>query len=91
MQNIILNKIIDSRNGHYCHVIEVSNIYDIENCIEAIYLDFKEYGIDALKEFFNTIETCYLYDDELTEDENTVNENDVYDFCTDLFIDETLF
>lgn len=91
MKNIILNKIIELRNGHYCHVIEVSDIYDIENCIQSIYSEFEEDGIDALKEFFNTISIYHLYDDELTEDENTVNEDDVYDFCTDLFIDETLF
>jgi len=88
--NAILSKIIESRNGHYCHALEVSSIYEIENCIESIALEFSDESEYTLKEFFNTIEVHYLEDSELTDQDNQANENEVYNFCTDDFIIENI-
>lgn len=86
--NAILNKIIESRNGNYVHAVEVSSIYEIENIIESIASEFSEESFDTLKEFFNTISIYFLEDEELTDEENRKNEDEVYNFCTDSFIDE---
>ena len=86
--NTILNKVIESRGGHYCHALEVSSTYEIENAIEAISSEFRDESEDTLKDFFNTISIYYLEDSELTNEDNLINENEVYNFNTDNFIAE---
>jgi hypothetical protein len=34
--NALLNKVYRAKNGHYCHVVEVSTVYDLENIAESI-------------------------------------------------------
>lgn len=54
-----------------CHCGEFSNMFDF----------------DEISLFVNTLTVYYLQDDELTEQENEQNENEVYNFCFDSFID----
>jgi len=80
MKNVILNKIMESRNGHCCHVLEVSTIYELENVIECILSEFEGEKIESFIDFFNSITVYYLNDSELTELENEANEEEVYNF-----------
>ncbi len=80
MKNVILNKIMESRNGHYCHVLEVSTIYELENAIESILCEFEGEKIESFIEFFNSITVYYLNDSELTEMDNESQEEEVYNF-----------
>lgn len=79
----ILDKVIKTRNGNYIHVLEVESTYEIENVISAISYEYRRYGIEALKEFFNTMTIYYIGDDEETE-------NEVYDFNIDDYIDNNI-
>jgi hypothetical protein len=85
MENVILNKVIEARNGHYCHALEVSSTYEIENAIEAISAEYEAEGVEALKEFFNTMQIIYFAgeEEESAEDEEAVN-----NFNTDESINE---
>ena len=80
MKNVILNKIMESRNGHCCHVLEVSTIYELENVIECILCEFEGEKIESFIEFFNSITVYYLNDSELTEMDNESQEEEVYNF-----------
>ena len=72
MNNKILLDVIAKRNGHYCHALEVNNIYELQAIIENLHDDFtKEYNLDDIIEFFNTIE-IYCLDDK--------NEEEIFSF-----------
>ena len=78
MNNKILNDVIEKRNGHYCHVIEVNNVYDLISCIEALYNEFiQDYTAQDIIDFFDTIE-LYCLDD--------THENAVYNFDIEQYI-----
>jgi len=85
--NAILKEIISARNGLYCHALEVDSVYELENAIAAIADEFKVgypnqlASIEDLKDFFNTIE-IYCNDEE--------NEDEIYSFSTDNFINEMI-
>ena len=80
MKNVILNKILESRNGNYCHALEVSTIYELENIIECIMSEFQGEKTESFIEFFNSITVFYWNDSDLTELENEANEEQVYNF-----------
>lgn len=88
--NAILKSIIEVRNGHYVHALEVSTVYDLENCIESIAGEFPNESKEVLKDFFNSMEIYYLEDPELNLKDNEINENDVYNFNFDESIDNNL-
>ena len=80
--NKLFNKIVEERNNFYCHAIEVSNVYEIENIIESIFQSYESEEITEIDilNFFNSIEIYFLEDEEATEEENRKNENEVYNF-----------
>jgi hypothetical protein len=90
--NIIYNTVCENKQN-YCHNLEVGNKYDIENCIDQIWCEFKEIApIEDLKEFFNTLIIGYYEEDENGKQiENEENENEVFLFCTNDWIDENIF
>ena len=77
-KNKIFNRVLNDRNGHYCHAIEVNNTYEIESIIEATIQEFQdEYTEKDYIEFFESIAIYYLGEDKTEEDE-------VYNFsCTE--------
>jgi len=76
----IIDKIIQERNGHYCHVIEVNEVYEIENIIELIHDEFIDsFKLEDIIEFFSNISIYSLNDD---------NEDEIYDFDTTKHIKE---
>ena len=90
--NTIFNTILKNRNNHYSHALEVSTPYEIEIAIESIWGEFEETAtIQELKDFFNSMELYYYETDENDDQiENEENENEVYSFNIDLFIDNNL-
>ena len=91
-KNKLLNKIIEERNGHYVHAIEVTDKYNIECIIEAV---FDTYESEEITEtdifyFFDSIQVYHLEDEELTEEQNKENEQEVYNFNFEEYINPTL-
>ena len=82
--NPILADIIKARNGHYCHALELHNVYEFENIIEAIMEDYRtqldsgEITKKQVAEFFHSMQIYYLEDETLSESENSDNENAIY-------------
>ena len=63
MQNRILNQILRSRKGHYCHCVEVSDLWELETIAEGIIDEFREYGENEIIEFLQSLDVYYLGDD----------------------------
>ena len=75
--NPIYQEILDIRNGHYVHALEVSNVYELESICESLFNEYiDKYSIEVLIDFCSTLE-IYYFDD---ENENEINENEVYNF-----------
>jgi len=80
----IIDIIINKRKGHYCHAIQVSDIYEIESIVEHIISEFKySHSEDDIIEFFNTMSIYYL-------GENPEMEKAVYDFNFTEYIQGTI-
>ena len=77
-KNKIFNRILKERSGHYCHVIEVNDIYDIISVIEGVIDCYNDqYTEKEYIEFFESLTIIYLGED-------SEEENKVYDFsCTE--------
>ena len=77
----IIDTIIEARNGHYCHALEVSDVYELETVVESIIQEFPDRSEKEYLEFFNTIEV-YSLDD--------ANEKAIYDFSFTDYIKGTV-
>ncbi len=80
--NTILNRIIEQRKGHYCHAIEVSSVYELEEAICCI-LD-EGWNKEEVEEFFTTMSIYYLPQD--GEEEDAQEERAIYDFNLNEFL-----
>jgi|LakMenEpi03Aug12_release.lakeMendotaPanAssembly.Ray.scaffolds.fasta_scaffold1219884_2 hypothetical protein len=91
-KNKLINKIVEERNGHYVHAIEVINVYEIESIIEAVFDTYESEEITAtdIFYFFDSIEVYHLEDQEMTEEQNKQNEEKVYNFNFEEYINPTL-
>ena len=70
--NALLNKVIENRNGHYCHCVEVSDKYELESIAEAIIDQEQDNFSEAIIiEFLDSLEV-YCLDD--------ANEDEVFNF-----------
>ena len=84
----LLKHIIEERNGHYCHALELDSAYSYESVIEQIVSEYKDsFTLEEIKEFFYSISLYYYYDadsdDEeyrLTEEQQEIAENELYSF-----------
>ena len=73
--NPIYQEILDARNGHYVHALEVSNVYELESICESLFNEYiDKYDIEVLIDFCSTLEIYYF------DSENEINENEVYSF-----------
>ena len=88
----ILETVLKSRENHYFHFLEVETPYEIENAIESIWAEFKDtHTSEDLKEFFNSMQITYYEVDENGEQiKNEINENEVYNFNINEFIDNNI-
>ena len=75
--NPILKQCIESRNGNYCHALEVADVYELQNIVESI----AEEGWNKpdLIEFFQSAEVYCLIER---------NEDEVYNFNFQEYINE---
>ena len=81
--NRILNYILEQRKGHYCHALELANVYELQSIIESIYDEFIDnYYKEEIIDFFETIQIYYYTE----EEENEEEENELYDFNITNFI-----
>ena len=70
--NAIVSKLIEQRNGHYCHVLEVSDVYELESILEQIVEMFShEFSNEEIQEFIDTL-TIYCLDE--------TQESEVYNY-----------
>lgn len=77
--NALLNKIIEERSGHYCHAVEVSTVYDLENIAEAIVGENEdEFAMDIIIDFLESLTVYYLPQD--GEEEDKEEEERIYNF-----------
>lgn len=80
--NALLEKVIELRNGHYCHVVEVSEVYELENIAEAIIKENEDlFDAETIIDFLETL-TVYCLDD--------ANEKEVYNFSFREYISTSL-
>lgn len=79
--NALLEKVIESRQGHYCHVVEVSDVYELENIAEAILSENEnEFDSETIIDFLETLTVYFLENEEETEEYNNEKEKEVYAF-----------
>ncbi len=70
--NAILSMILEKRNGHYVHALEVNDVYELQSGIEALYSELIEgYSLDTFIDFI-TFMQLYCLDDS--------NDDEVYNF-----------
>jgi len=81
MNNPILTKIHEERNGHYCHALEVESANEFEGIIENVIEAYPEYKEEDYIEFFETMEIYALNDD---------NEKEIFEFSFRSFIKGTV-
>ena len=94
--NKILDRVIENRNGHYMHALELDSVYAYESVIEAVCDEFRNeyndgtYTVDDFSEFFNSMTVIYYVED---GNENKADEQDLYSFAIDVhdYIAEYLF
>ena len=81
--NPIYQEILDARNGHYVHALEVSNVYELESILESLFDEYiDKYSIETIIDFCDTL-LIYYFDE---ENENEVDENEVYNFDVTEFL-----
>ena len=70
--NAILEMILEKRNGFYVHALEVSDVYELQSCIDALYDELiNDYDEVTFIDFITSME-LYCTDEE--------NEEEVYNF-----------
>lgn len=80
--NKILEKIIESRGGHYCHCVEVNSAYELECIAENVAGEFyPEHTEEEILEFLTSLDV-YALDDE--------NEESIYEFSFREYLEGTL-
>lgn len=76
----ILDYMIEQRKGHYCHVLELTDVYDLECVIESLIMELGEqFTLGEYLEFFNSIEIYFLPDECSTSEYNDAIECELYD------------
>jgi hypothetical protein len=80
----IIDLIYEEKNGHYCHCVEVTSVYDLENIAENIANEYKnKYSESEIIDFLETMEVYYIGHDK--EEESLV-----YDFSFRQYIEGTI-
>lgn len=90
MTNKLFNDILKERKGHYCHALEVYNHFELANVIDEIVSNYIGYSADDYISFFKDIDIYFLEDETLTESENEIAEDELYNFDYMTHLKETL-
>lgn len=76
----ILDYMINQRKGHYCHVLELTDVYDLECVIESLIKELGgQFTLDEYLAFFNSIEVYFLADECSTSEWNDATECELYE------------
>ena len=76
----ILDYMIKQRKGHYCHVLELTDVYDLECVIESFIMDLGDkFSLQDYLDFFNSIEIYFIADECSTSEWNDAIEYELYD------------
>jgi hypothetical protein len=71
--NAILEQVINARNGHYCHALEVSDVYELQSIIDSLYDEFA--GQHEKKVIIDFISSMEMYCLEEANEEEVFNFN----------------
>lgn len=75
----ILDYVIEQRKGRYCHVLELTDVYDLECVIESLMMDLGgQFSLQDYLDFFNSISIYYLADDDSSDEYNDAIETELY-------------
>lgn len=76
--NTLLDQVLESRNGHYCHCVEVEDVCSLESICESI-LDQEQanHGLDTCIDFLSSLSVYCLID----ENEEEVFAFDFAEYC----------
>ena len=89
--NKIFHRIHEERKGHYCHALEVNDVYGLEGIIESFIQEYKdEFTYLEYIEFFESMELYYLPYDNDEKNQNDDDEKAVYDFSFEEYIKGTI-
>ena len=81
-KNTILQEVINKRQGHYVHAIEVHDVFDLEAVADHIILEFEDrYTLKEITEFLTSLDVYCL---------NPDNEDEVYEFSFEKYVREAL-
>ena len=79
--NPILASILESRKGHYVHSLEVSDIYELQCCIDILYDELiADYDINTFIDFITSM-SLYCLDEDF---EDEVYNFDIIDYINNL-------
>lgn len=82
----IVNDTLERCKGHYCHVLEVFDVDELETIIDTLVNEFQsEYSDKDIIDFFSTL-TVYTVDDEELDYE--AREKEVNDFSFEKYLKE---
>ena len=80
--NKIVDRMYEVRQGHYCHALEVNDVYELQSAIDAIYEEFvDEFGKEEVIDFLQTLELYYLGSD-------PVQEKEIYDYDIAFYVNQ---
>ena len=79
--NKILSEVLKQRKGHYCHALEVTDVYDLQAIIESIVGEFFVYGSAEIIDFLQSAELYCLNDDK---------EEEVFNFDISAYVHELM-
>lgn len=75
----VLDYVIEQRNGHYVHALEIQDVEDLKSCLEGSYGQLIEkFTHDEVAEFLNSVEIYCL---------NNKFENEVHEFSVSEFVE----
>ena len=82
--NPIYTDILNAKQGHYVHALEVNDVHELKACIDALGEEFEDkYKPEDVTEFLTSLNIYSLAEDEDTE--NEINEFNVSQYIIDTF------
>jgi len=88
-ENAIFKSILEARQGHYVHAVEVSDTYELENLAEVIIQEHRDTQSEGtIIEFLESLTVYYIPEE--NEQENEEEEQKIYSFSFREFIKGTI-
>ena len=89
--NRILTKVLEQRKGHYCHVLEIGSVYELETVIGTLYQEFEdEYYIEEIIDFLDSLQVYYFPADHIEQEVCDTEEEAIYNFNIANYITELI-